>query len=68
MSAGRLVHPALLLADTHQAGLVVLPNSRLTHRAYIRCGFTPGPLNPRILIRPPHQATRRHDRSPLPVT
>ncbi|MGX1886794.1 hypothetical protein [Streptomyces sp. NPDC055287] len=68
ISAGRLVHSALLLADTHQAGLVVLPNSRLTHRAYTRRGFTPGPLNPRILIRPPHQATRNHDSSAMPAT
>ncbi|MFZ3492311.1 hypothetical protein ACODT5_03560 [Streptomyces sp. 5.8] len=24
------------------------------HRAYLRRGFTPGPLHPRILIRPSH--------------
>ena len=57
VSAGRLVHHALLLADAHEAGLAVVPNSPATHRAYLRRGFTPGPLNPRILIRPPHAHT-----------
>lgn len=54
LSAGRLVHQALRLADTHQAGLVAAATSPAVHRAYLRLGFTPGPLNPRILIRPPH--------------
>ncbi|MFE8940987.1 hypothetical protein ACFYNX_26320 [Streptomyces sp. NPDC007872] len=53
VSGGRLVHQALRVADTHQAGLVVVASSPATHRAYLRRGFTPGPLNPRVLIRPP---------------
>ncbi|MCX4826946.1 hypothetical protein OG883_45755 [Streptomyces sp. NBC_01142] len=67
VSAGRLVHHALHLADTHEAGLVVVPNSPAAHRAYLRRGFTPGPLNPRILIRPPHARTRGDRNSALPL-
>ncbi|MEU6071907.1 hypothetical protein ABZ864_47690 [Streptomyces sp. NPDC047082] len=57
LAAGRLVHQALHLADAHAAGLVVVPNSPATHRAYLRRGFTHGPLSPRVLIRPPHART-----------
>lgn len=58
VSAGRLVHQALRLADAHQAGLVAVASTPHAHRAYLRRGFTPGPLNPRILIRRPHPLPR----------
>ncbi|MGP3953476.1 hypothetical protein [Streptomyces sp. 7N604] len=57
LSAGRLVRAALACADAQQVGLVVVPGSAETHRAYVRRGFIPGPLNPRVLIRHPRAAT-----------
>lgn len=54
ISAGRLVRAALVLADHHHAGLVVVPIGPAMHRAYTRRGFSPGPLHPGVLIRHPH--------------
>lgn len=54
VSAGRLVRAALLLADHHHAGLVVVPNAPAMHRAYARRGFSPGPLHAGVLIRHPY--------------
>jgi hypothetical protein len=54
VSAGRLVRAALVLADHHHAGLVVVPNGPAMHRAYARPGFSPGPLHPGALIHHPH--------------
>ncbi|MFE7779439.1 hypothetical protein ACFU5O_37405 [Streptomyces sp. NPDC057445] len=53
VSAGRLLHTALALADTHHIGLVAVPNSPATQRAYIRRGFRPGPVHPGVLVRTP---------------